>query len=243
MDLSVLGFNRALTAGSLVGYIASASSILDIAVILEGNISTDLNSIDQTPTLLVGGLIGQASPFPRGGTISRSYVLALGGEIIANVTAGTVYTGGLVGGMNRVPTENSYALLLDGARVAALGPTAGAGGLFGIVWYPIRNSYAVVNGSIVGASGIGGLKGGGSGSVSNSYFATTAQNPALSAGVNYNRTLDQLECPTAPGQTCASAPAATYVGWDSAIWDFGDAQTLPDLLSNPRPADLRNPLP
>ena len=167
----------------------------------------------------------------------------LGSEIIANATVPAVRVGGLIGEMVCFSIENSYALLLDGARVAAFGPTAGAGGLVGNSQSTIRNSYAVVNGSVVGASSVGGLKGSGSGSISNSYFATTTQNPALSAGVNYNRTLDQLECPTAPGQTCASAPAATYVGWDSAIWDFGDAQTLPDLLSNPRPADLRNPLP
>ena len=241
-NIEISSENGGIYVGGLVGFMPDPSTIQDCAVILEGNISVSSNATN-TRLTRVGGLIGLADAFPGGGTISRSYVLALGGEIIANVTAGTAYTGGLVGGMNYVPIENSYALLLDGARVAAFGPTARAGGLVGIAWYPIRNSYAVVNGSVVGASGVGGLKASGPGSVSNSYFATTAQNPALSAGVNYNRTLDQLECSTAPGQTCASAPAATYVGWDSAIWDFGDAQTLPDLLSNPRPADLRNPLP
>ena len=55
-----------------------------------------------------------------------------------------------------------------------------------------------------------------------------------------SRSLRQLECPTVANRTCEGV--TTYIGWDDAVWDLGDNQTLPDLRSNRRPADVQGRL-
>ena len=42
---------------------------------------------------------------------------------------------------------------------------------------------------------------------------------------NFSRTLAQLQCPLLPGDTCQGA--ASYSGWSTQVWYFGDRQTLP----------------
>ena len=221
--------------GGLIGNSHSAS-IRDVAVIVEGSISTSLAS-DQR----VGGIIG------RGTVDMRTSYVAVRGEISASAFRRSS-AGGLIGRLNSGTVQNSYMLVLSGGALRSIvNPGFGtkfdshAGGLVGRNDGPSpSNSYAVINGTISSSSPrtayLGGLIA--RGSATNSYFAA----PGSVGGSGTKRTLPQLKCPTAASGTCAGA--TTYTSWDNAtIWDFGDNQTLPDLRSNRRPAYINELLP
>ena len=216
-------------AGGLVGDGPSAGSganIRDVAVIVEGNISATGDDA------FVGGIVGRGVV-----NIATSYVVVMG-EISATGFEDTD-AGGLIG-WDRASSgnglQNSYVLVLSGGAIKSSGSGTDAGGLVGYSngRRPF-NSYAVINGTI-SASNLGALIG--RGSVTNSYFAA----PSSIGGGGTRRTLPQLKCPTVANATCAGA-GPTYTDWNSTIWDFGDAQTLPDLRSNRRPAYINELLP
>ena len=266
VNIRVSGTNTA-HVGGLVGSSPTPSdvniedfeipTISDAAVIIEGNL-TGAAVVHN----YVGGFLGDGSL-----DLSNSYVLVLGGTI-SGAGIGDSYVGGLVGRYRAGKIQNSYALVLGGGSIKSVRGRSGihrVGGLVGghevgstdaaaqLFFY--NNSYVAINGTISTAMSPNAQLGGLAGSYnvllapSNSYFAapvaealgSISDNQPPEFGSGLNRTLRQLECPTAAGATCAGA--TTYINWDSAIWDFGDAQTLPDLRSRPRPPDLRDPLP
>ena len=62
------------------------------------------------------------------------------------------------------------------------------------------------------------------------YSARRAQTDPHASFTNTNgtsRSLDQLACPTTPGQHCQGV--RTYTGWNASLWDFGTVTTLPTL--------------
>ena len=224
-----------LDVGGLVG--REGGNIHDIAVIVKGTISASARD----PS--AGGIIGEGE---YRGSIRNSYVVVLeGGDIYAIeglINNGNKYAGGIMGwkggGNGEIRVHNSYMLLLGGGRIRNSGGNGHTGGLVGAYsGHGIINSYAVViNGTISSPRFIGGLTTHNTG-VTHSYYV-----PASLGGPGTGRTLQQLTCPTNANRNCAGA--TTYTGWDNAtIWDFGDAQTLPDLRSNRRPAYINELLP
>ena len=217
------------------------------AVIIEGNLTGRklLNNY-------IGGFLGEG-----GLNLNNSYVLLLGGDISTTASIGENYVGGLVGWHQGGKIQNAYVLVLGGGSIRGLDSHMGEriGGLLGneasLDFEFYENSYVVINGTITSTNGrVGGLTGFylPASLPRNSYFAAPIAASfgdipirRMGFGSGLNRTLRQLECPTAAGATCAGA--TTYTNWDNRIWNFGDAQTLPDLRARPRPPDLRDPLP
>ena len=224
-----------LDVGGLIG--REGGNIHDIAVIVKGTISASARD----PS--AGGIIGEGE---YRGSIRNSYVVVLeGGDIYAIeglINNGNKYAGGIMGwkggGNGEIRVHNSYMLLLGGGRIRNSGGNGHTGGLVGAYsGHGIINSYAVViNGTISSPRFVGGLTTHNTG-VTHSYYV-----PASLGGPGTGRTLQQLTCPTNANRNCTGA--TTYTGWDNAtIWDFGDAQTLPDLRSNRRPAYINDLLP
>ena len=84
----------------------------------------------------------------------------------------------------------------------------------------------VVVGTPAGATEVGGLVGGltGSATVDTSYWNTVTSGQATSAGGSGLDTA-QLQTPTAPGANAGD----TYHGWATASWDFGTSSQYPVL--------------
>ena len=163
-----------------------------------------------------GGLVGRNT-----GTITLSYAIGdSNGEI----------SGGLVG-RNTGAITNSYA---TGASTGSSGNTARNGGLVGSNAGIITNSYAAGDSSI-GTGLSGGLVGRNfRGTITNSYRVQ----PSGTNTFAIHRTLAQLRCPTAPGDTCQGN--TTYSSWSSNIWNFGTSDDLPTLVNLP-PCPPDNP--
>ncbi len=59
------------------------------------------------------------------------------------------------------------------------------------------------------------------------------------SGVGEQRELGQLTCPTTPGTVCGGVSVAPFENWDSNIWDFGNAEQLPQLVGLPRASTVQ----
>ena len=250
-----------INLGGLVGNanISTPLIIRDTAVIITNGIAAEGDS--DSGTFRVGGLVGIGSV-----NISRSYVAIVGdGRISSNTFSMSGYgsVGGLVGEVvSRMNStiSNSYVFAQDGDINSQTNMTdAFAGGLVGYVSsgmnLTLNATYAVVDeviaDSMTGTTAEGGLIGQVDRAqdletLVSSHYNTTGPSPEdgsyrlgmASQDDGSARTLEQLQCPTAPSATCSGATTYTGIGWDAATWDFGSTSDLPDLRSNARPADL-----
>ena len=246
--------------GGLIALARFGSSIRNVGAIIEGNLSVNLSSDAGGPEIYLGGLVGGIF---NDVTVKNSYVLVLNGGLSG--TAGppndAITVGGLIGRMGAgaraaATVEDSYVIVTNRSILhAASASVSTTGGLLG--WQDgavLRRVYAVNNGRLIG-NFVGGMIGVVNEVPGHQILVSYVAAPGLNAigwdRENTNadpedfqldsRTLSQLECPTVANATCAGADP-TYAGWNSTIWDFGDNQTLPDLRSNRRPADVQGRL-
>ena len=168
----------------------------------------------------VGGLVG----WNNYGTVSNSYATG-------NVTGSSTQVGGLLGG-NYGHVNNSYA-------TGSVSGSDYVGGLVGnnINLTTISNSYAA--GKVVSAgTRVGGLLGSNSGSVSNSFWDTTASGMLVGIGGVGAAQNGATGMSTSQMQTQANYTSATAANgnvnpaWDVAnTWVMYDAHTDPMLRS------------
>ena len=168
----------------------------------------------------VGGLVGFSS-----GSILRSHA--------TGAVSGTEQVGGLVGRTKYGSIDDSYATgSVSGNE--QVGGLAGYSVGFSADYGKIENSYTT--GSVSGNNQAGTLVGYSEGTdmVANYALEPGAGSSALelvgsgeedATENNFSRTLEQLQCPLLPGDTCQGA--ASYSGWSTQVWYFGDRQTLP----------------
>ena len=157
-----------------------------------------------------GGLVGRNM-----GRITRSY--AIGDSLGAAAES----HGGLVGYNAQGSITDAYATGTSNARQHS-------GGLIGYHaagvihnTYALGSSFASYRGGLIGVSGDGTLV------VASSY--RMQQTPGrLYGGL---RTLGQFRCPQEPGDS--NCQPTSYTGWNSTIWNFGNARTLPTLAGLP----------
>ena len=188
--------------------------------VLDGNGYTirGLNHYALFSTIAVGarvtnlGILGGILANENSGTISHSY--ATGDSI------GRGSRGGLVR-VNSGIIRDSYALG-NSATTDTTSTQDVAGGLVGYNTGTISHSYAT------GSATHGGLTGNNRGTAINSYAVHPTTNT-----LGEQRTITQLQCPTAPGaRACFAATVViprTYIGWNSTVWDFGHDTELPIL--------------
>ena len=248
--------------GGLIGEARSTSSIRDVGVIIEGNLSANASSDSGSTGIYLGGLVGLSF---GNVLVKNAYVLVLNGELSVSTKSPSIIegVGGLLGSSGLgsgtiLVVEDSYVIVTNGSILRVSSDSSSfVGGLLGVYdQTQQRRAYAVINGRLVGRT-VGGMVGLLQSRVFSSILASYFAAPMLNAvGADHlnidiareyfqfaSRTLRQLECPTAAGTTCEGAEGPTYTGWNSTIWDFGDDQTLPDLRSNRRPAYINELLP
>ena len=207
--------------GGLAGYHERSNSIAD-----SHSSSTVIGAGSR-----VGGLVGFSS-----GSILRSHA--------TGAVSGNDQVGGVAGESRSGSIEDSYA---TGAVSGndQVGGLAGYSGRHYGTNSRIQDSYAT--GLVSGNSRSGML-------VGHSNGTDMSANYALEQGVgrsapdlvgsrgddttenNFSRTLAQLQCPLLPGDTCQGV--ASYSGWSTQVWYFGDDQTLPShRAQRPLPPD------
>ncbi len=202
--------NGKRNAGGLVGgqhdyYSSIVDSHSDSTVISEGN--------------GVGGLVGTSS-----GSILRSHA--------TGSVSGNFRVGGLVG-------HNGF-LLKESYAAGSVSGNEQVGGLAGNSELGTNNNSRILDsyatGLVSGNGQTGTLVGrsNGTGMAANYALEPGAGSSALepvgsgedaAAGNGFSRTLAQLQCPLLPGETCQGT--ASYSGWSTQVWYFGDGQTLP----------------
>ena len=197
---------------------------------INASYATGDSSTSVTGTSHSGGLVDQNT-----GLITISYAT---GNIVCD-TAGTCRIGGVVGTNSGGTITNSYATGNITCLAIANGRICTPGGLVGYLFGTITNSYAT--GAITCPPTRlacqydgGGLVGARNNTTNDASKIETSYRVASAAGDTsdrrgLHRTLAQLRCPTAAGQTCQGATTPTYHNWDSTIWDFGTDQDLPTL--------------
>ncbi len=205
------------TAGGLIGRAISA-------VISESHASGTV-----TASRNAGGLIGtlglqRSEGANRNSTVLNSY--STGDVNAPSGSVNLVRAGGLIGELQEIwLVRNSYAtgdIILDGARFGSLlGYTLGTGS--------VQNSFAA--GSTEHKFIYRIIDSGKLTSTRNYYVGTQEQD-----GVTTVK-LDQLECPTTPGTVCDGI--VPFKNWDSNIWDFGNAQQLPQLVGLPEASTVQ----
>ena len=197
------------TSGGLVGENTGTISASYAAVTLTVSGAT----VDQR----YGGLVGYNS----GGTISASYAT---GDVIG--TSNTAFAGGLVG-TNQGVVRASYATG-DVSGKDTLGGLVGNQNLVGT----ITASFSTGRVSGTGSAGISGLVGISSGTVTASYWDTTASGLSTSSG-GTGKTTGELQTPTAYGTS-----PSIYADWNLNLdgvaggddpWDFGGSANYPAL--------------
>ncbi len=161
------------------------------------------------------GQVGSSARFAGGllgynfGTVTKCY--ATGAVLSAN------YAGGLVGYNNAGSVQNTYA-------TGSVSSNSYVGGLIGLNDGQTYNSYSV--GAVTGGSPIGGFAGqtGGIGVLS-SYWDTQTSGRLTSGGGTGKTTAEMYQ-------------AATYVGWDAAIWTIDEGNDYPTFVR----VEVTNPL-
>ena len=167
----------------------------------------------------VGGLAGVSS-----GSILRSHA--------TGAVSGNELVGGLAG-HNGSWLGGSYATGSVSGNVQ-VGGLAGNSARYNSSDVSIDDNYAT--GLVSGNNQVGTLVGHSEGTdmVANYALKPSAGSSALelvgsrgddATENNFSRTLAQLQCPLLPGDTCQGA--ASYSGWSTQVWYFGDRQTLP----------------
>ena len=191
---------------------------------IHASYATGDSSTSVTDNSSSGGLVDRNT-----GLITASYAT---GDIVCD-TAEACSIGGLVG-QNEGRINNSYATGDITCLAIANSNTCNAGGLVGRLTHTIIHSYAT--GAIICPAATrtcyaGGLVGTGTGDelIETSYRVASAAGRVFARTPALHRTLEQLRCPTAAGQKCGNTDEATYLNWDSTIWDFGTDQDLPTL--------------
>ncbi len=170
----------------------------------------------------VGGLVGHEGSWSW---LRESYA--------TGAVSGNEQVGGLVG------HEGSWSWLRESYATGSASGNEQVGGLAGNSVRSTNNdsriddSYAT--GLVSGNGQTGTLVGhsNGTGMAANYALVQSAGSSALelvgsgdaAAGNSFSRTLAQLQCPLSPGETCQGA--ASYSGWSTQVWYFGDGQTLP----------------
>ena len=219
-----------------------------LAGISYGLISGSYSAGAVSGTGIVGGLAGNHSSNSIVDSHSDSTVVSEGNSVggLAGLSLGSIlrsHATGAVSGNERVGGlvgESRHGLIDDSY---ATGPVSGneqVGGLAGNSkrYYNrnirIEDSYAagLVNGNNQAGTLVGHSK-------NTDMVANYALEPGVGSSTlelagsgeedatenNFSRTLAQLQCPLLPGDTCQEA--ASYSGWSTQVWYFGDGQTLP----------------
>ena len=226
-------------AGGLAGQVENAN-IVDAYVEVAGDISARVVLRDNSATAnraaayaYAGGLVGLA----RNSNITNSYA-RVAGSILADSNVSSALAGGLAGAAENLHLNNSYARVTG--DIAAIGANSSfVGGLIGRDdGGTLMNSYVAARGNLSAAAAntsyVGGLLGFYLSAPEIDFVYTNFSDwrADLLTVINEqgNRTLEQLECPTALSANCSGA--TTYAGWDNAtIWNFGDNKTLPTIIS------------
>ena len=141
--------------------------------------------------------------------------------------SGSIAIGGLAGSASGTVITNTFAT----GQVTATNPDNG--GLVGAAdMATITNSFATgatisVDGAFVGASEAATYVENHfvSDTVSNGFGSDNDFNTGLATDITGGALID-LQTPTASGL----ADTDLFIGWDSTIWDFGDATQLPGLI-------------
>ena len=210
---------------SAVGAVASRNS----GIIINSSVSGAIEANDD-----VGGLVG----------INDGHILSSFADVAVSATTNS---GGLVG-RNQGGITNSYArgdVTASGDNIGGLvglnnelgritntyaeGTVMGAsqvGGLVGSHHGMIMNSYAAIGGVSGSGSHLGGLIGMASSiaTVIASYWDTERSGIEDSAGGS-GQTTAELQTPIVPGTTTT----AVYYRWHTSDWDFGDSNHYPAL--------------
>ena len=219
----LVGSNYGLIRGSYSAGVVSGKGIVGgLAGYHDSNSIVDSHS---SSTVIgtrnhVGGLVGMSS-----GSILRSHA--------TGAVSGNERVGGLVGRTWRGSIDDSYATGSVSGNVQVGGLAGDSERRYGRN-ISIDDNYAT--GLVSGNDQAGTL-------VGHSKNTDMAANYALGQGAgssalelvgsrgydttesNFSRTLAQLQCPLLPGDTCQEA--ASYSGWSTRVWYFGDRQTLP----------------
>lgn len=227
-DVSV----AALSAGSLqeVGGIAGRNDLNGVISNVKVTVA-DIASSDFATVASVGGIVGSNL-----GTISNAAVVAGSGSGLIRGISGTTAVGGLVGA-NAGTITNAYARVgiafggVIGSRFAPDAPTTtggAAGGLVGVNAGAIANTYATGTITIPTIDGTATLTGGlvgmdSTGTVSSSFWDTTASGLATSAGGLPLTTLQLQDAATFQGFAS---------GWDfTTVWALGGPGVYPALYA------------
>ena len=197
-------------------------------------------------TGVVGGLVG-GNYHVIGNSHSDSTVIGAGNGVggLAGYSLGSIFRShatGAVSGNERVGglVGNNKFWLWESYATGSVSGNERVGGLAGnsAHYYSnsirIKDSYAT--GLVSGNNQAGTLVGHSEGTdmVANYALGQGAGSSALelvdsreedATENNFSRTLAQLQCPLLPGDTCQGA--ASYSGWSTQVWYFGDGQTLP----------------
>ena len=176
--------------------------------------------------------------------------MRVAGTVQARSNVSRALVGGLVGDAQNSFFNNTYAVVNEHLSAVSTSAqthhNATAGGLVGFADGKTRllHSYVVVRGNVSARqetnaaveTHAGGLVGSLDGypTLRNSYFNASVldANVTDAEGIHnqLNRTLEQLQCPTAPGANCQNTRLRfTYDNWANQIWDFGDNRTLPTI--------------
>ena len=159
----------------------------------------------------VGGLVG----FNNQGTITNSYAAAV------SVIGSGAGTGGLVGSQWSIIT-NSYATALSVSGRDEVGGLVGVNDAVNKNPGILTNSYAMIRVVAGSTSDIGGLAGGNTGTINDSYWL---RGSATSGGTNVatdtSKTTVELTSPT--------RATGIYSNWGPDDWDFGTSNQFPAL--------------
>jgi len=180
-----------------------------LAGINYGSISNSYSTATVQGYMYVGGLVGDNHAKSK---VSNSYS--------SGTVSGTNHVGGLVGGNTYGNISNSYSSssVNGGSNSQYVGGLVGHNGNDnGAAGGIISNSYST--GSVHGSTGVGGLVGVNSGSISNSYWNITSSGLTTSAG-GTGLTSEQMRNPS------------SFFSWDFVnIWRIYDGYTYPLLKS------------
>ena len=197
-----------------------------------------------------GGLVGRQG---TGGSIAASYSFGTVAADSRSSTGAKSYAGGLVGYQDSGSVKASYSHAHPEAKTSSSATTATltVGGLTGQLQSgaTIAASYSTGTPTTSGGSSpttyVGGLAGRSNGTVTNSYWDTTASG-ITGTGAGAGKTTSELQTPTSYGIT-----AGIYGRWNIDVggtasaddpWDFGTAGQYPAIdygLTAAEPAGRR----
>ena len=229
------------TVGNDGGIYAGALTGQNFGTITASSAAGSVSATDTSSTSsYAGGLVGQNG---NGGVIAASYA-----DVAVAVNSLGVRAGGLAGDNTGGAITASHAMgavtATDSGGNSVLGGLVGLhtpiGSGMGAVPATITASYATGAvsgaGTAIGVRLLGGLIGGGTGTVTASYWDTTTTG-ITSPGGGTGKTTAELQSPTAYG-SATTTPPSIYANWNVDVdgatgnddpWHFGTASQYPTL--------------